>query len=232
MNNAKVSHYKNAPQIFGLLLDFLFPAGETIKRFENISADELKRRLPPSEPINEDTVAVFAYSDERVKRLVWEIKYYRNSKIAETVGVLIAEKIKEKIGQSDGQVFQGTRIFSDGQFLLVPVPLTSRRLRERGFNHTELIAKSVLKNLPENFALAPDILRKIRHTPKQSSVENRERRFRNIVGAFEVSEPRLVAGKNVIVIDDVITTGATVAEAKRALFAAGARSVSAFAVAH
>lgn len=226
MNNAKVPHF------FGLLLDFLFPADETVKMSEDVSADELKRRLPPSEPIREDTAAVFAYGDERVKNLVWEIKYYRNAKITETVGTLIAEKIKEKNGQLDGRVFQSARIFSDRQFLLVPVPLTSRRLRERGFNHTELIAKSVLKNLSGNFALAPNILRKIRHTPKQSSIENRGKRFRNIVGAFEVSEPRLVAGKNIIVIDDVVTTGATVAEAKRALFAAGARSVSAFAVAH
>lgn len=230
MNNTRVP--TRVPRFFGPLLDFLFPVEESVRTLENVSANELERLLPPSEPINEDAVAVFAYNDERVKRLVWEIKYYRNAKIAETVGALIAEKIKEKIGQSGGQIFQSTRIFSDRQFFLVSVPLTSRRLRERGFNHTELIAKSVLKNLPENFALAPDILKKIRHTPKQSSIENRERRFQNIVGAFEVSEPRLVAGKNIIVIDDVITTGATVTEAKRALFEAGAKSVRAFAVAH
>ncbi len=226
MNNTKVPHF------FGLLLDFLFPAGESVKTFENVSVDEFKRRLPPSEPINENVAAVFAYSDERVKHLVWEIKYYRNTKIADAVGSLIAEKM---IGGKISAEKFGWKT-SDWQFLVVPIPLTSRRLRERGFNHTELIAKSVLKNLPRNlrvnFALAPEILRKIRHTPKQSSIENREKRFQNIVGAFEVAEPHLVAGKNIVVIDDVITTGATVSEAKRALFEAGAKSVRAFAVAH
>src|SRR3989344_3791317 len=199
MNNTGIPHF------FGLLLDFLFPADESVKIFENVSADEFKRRLPPSEPIVNNGVTgattLFAYSDERVKRLVWEIKYYRNIKIAEIVGALIAEKIEEelagklgknigeKIWQTDGRQ-SDRRFFPDEQILVVPVPLTSRRLRERGFNHTELIAKSVLKNLPGNlpgnsaakFALAPDILIKIRHTPKQSSIENRGKRFQNIVG--------------------------------------------------
>lgn len=205
----------------GAALDFLFPASEMVKTFEDTSASNLLRLLPASEPSGEFS-ALFAYCDERVKNLVWEIKYYRNQKVTETVGALMAEKIQK--------MFTGK---SSAHFL-VPIPLTAKRLRERGYNHTELLAQSILKNLPENFVLAADVLKKIRHTPKQHSLENRDDRFINIAGAFEVPAAMIASVKNqrVIIIDDVVTTGATVNDATRALFSAGAQSVTVYAVAH
>lgn len=218
----------------GIALEFLFPADESVRAIENTSSDELLRTLPASEALDEIST-LFAYSDERVKNLVWEIKYYRNQKITDSVGALLAEKIKAEINPQQkphSASRSDSHLAPAEQFFLAPIPLTSRRLRERGYNHTELLAKSILKNLPENFTLATDILKKIRHTPKQSSIENREERFTNIVGAFEVSKPELVRNQNILIIDDVVTTGATVNEAKRVFLSAGAKSMRTFAVAH
>ena len=60
---------------FDLTLDFLFPASDSIKKIEQTSAAELMRTLPRSEPSHTDVCTLFAYRDEKVKHLVWEIKY-------------------------------------------------------------------------------------------------------------------------------------------------------------
>lgn len=205
----------------------MFPTNDAVKILERASANILLEQLPKSKPINDACIAIFAYQDEQVKNLIWEIKYYRNLKVTETVGQLLAEKILHsvKILNIDEEILQ---------FYLVPIPLTNKRLCERGYNHTELIAKSTLKNLPSNFTLASDFLNKIRDTPKQNSIEDRADRFKNIVGAFSVprTNPDIVRGKNILLIDDVVTTGATVGEAKRVLIGAGAKNVLAFVVGH
>ncbi len=231
--NTNTGALKSMKSAVGQVLGFLFPSEESVRKFEAAPAEELVKILPASEPIQTvnkvriQANALFAYSDEGVKNLVWEIKYYRNEKIADVVGELIAERIKKVLIQ-----IYGERGFSVEQFFLVPIPLTNRRLRERGFNHTVMLAQSILKYLPENFELAGSFFEKIRHTPKQSSIEDRIQRFENIVGAFRVPNPESVIGKNIIIIDDVITTGATVAEAKNVLENAGVRNVQIFAIAH
>lgn len=201
-------------------LDFLFPKANHVETIEKNSAEELLRTLPASEVMINDIYSLFAYGDERVKHLVWEIKYYRNQKITNAVGSLLASRIRSMLKDDQEKYF------------LVPIPLTSKRLKERGFNHTELIARSIMKHLPENFKLATNILQKIKHTPKQSSIENREDRFHNLTGAFVVQNSELVKDKNIIVIDDVTTTGATILEVKKVLVGAGAKSVRSFVVAH
>lgn len=209
------------------ILDFLFPAHEGVKKIEGMGAGDLVRLLPASTPsmdaklAHADTTTIFSYSDERVKKLVWEIKYYRNQKITDTVGALIAEKIIDATSSLPGE-----------KFFLVPIPLTRERLRERGYNHTELLAKASLTYLPKNFELAADFLKKVRHTPKQSSIESRDKRFLNIAGAFTVPRPEFLQDKHIQLIDDVVTTGATTAEAKRVLISAGAKTVRIFAIAH
>lgn len=214
-------------KILKTALEFLFPAEESVRKIESMAAEDLVRLLPTSNAADDiksapaDTTTVFSYSDERVKHLVWEIKYYRNQKITDTVGVLIAEKIIDATSSLPGE-----------NFFLVPIPLTRERLRERGYNHTELLAKAILTHLPKSFKLASDFLKKTRHTPKQSSIENRHERFSNIAGAFAVPRPEFLQNKHILLIDDVVTTGATTAEAKRVLISAGAKTVHIFAVAH
>lgn len=207
-----------------ILLDFIaeaiFPTDEQVEQIERSSKDSLIQTLPTAENPPPRCFAIFNYSDERVKNLVWEIKYYRNTKVAGIAGQLIAERI---LAQTAG---------NRERFLLVPVPMTNKRLKERGFHHTELLAKAILKNLPPYFELANDLVKKTKQTPNQSSIESFEERSRNIAGAFVVSKPEKANRANIIVIDDVITTGATATEAMRVLSLAGARNLATFAIAH
>lgn len=204
----------------GLALDILFPPDESLVSISDASAEDLASSLPKSQEIGSLNFALFAYSDERVKNLVWEIKYYKNLEITETVGKILAKKIEN--------YFENT----EQEILVIPVPQTDKRQKERGFNHTELIAKSVCKNLSKKFVLDSNLISKVRNTPKQSSLENRKERLDNLVGAFELKMHEQISGKEVVIIDDVITTGATVGEMRKLLVSAGINKVVAFAIAH
>ncbi len=103
--------------------------------------------------------------------------------------------------------------------LLVPVPLHPRRLQARGFNQALLLAQA-FPMLP----LAREALVRLRHTRPQVGLNPRERRD-NVQGAFAVPDQTLVKGKNILLVDDLLTTGATVQECARVLKKAGALRV-------
>jgi len=117
-----------------------------------------------------------------------------------------------------------------GKLLLVPVPLHSCRRRSRGFNQAELIARAALKRLPHELEFAPGMLVRGRETISQVGL-SREERIENMRGAFRVSDRSRVKGRNVIVVDDVMTTGTTLSECARVLKQAGAEKVWAATVA-
>lgn len=111
---------------------------------------------------------------------------------------------------------------------LVPVPLHLKRLRERGFNQAVLLARACTPLASRQ--LRTGALRRIRPTPPQIHRTPTER-FKNVSGAFQVPRPREVTGKDIMLIDDVFTTGATVNECARTLKKAGAGRVLVFTLA-
>jgi len=111
---------------------------------------------------------------------------------------------------------------------IVPVPLHPRRLRRRGFNQCVLLASPLARSL--RIPLLRDAALRLRDTPPQSSA-GRDRRRTNLRGAFAVREPGRVAGRSVLIVDDVTTTGATVDALAGALLRSGAAHVSAFTLA-
>jgi ComF family protein len=106
--------------------------------------------------------------------------------------------------------------------LILPVPLHPQRLRERGFNQSLLLARRLSRkhSIPLNFTA----LQRSRSTRPQAEVSGSERRT-NVRGAFLVQQPEAVAGRRVLLVDDVFTTGATVRECAKVLIRAGARWV-------
>ncbi|MBI5585880.1 MAG: ComF family protein [Deltaproteobacteria bacterium] len=112
--------------------------------------------------------------------------------------------------------------------VLIPVPLHLKRLRERGFNQVVLLSRAC-RDLPSK-KLKPRALRRIRPTASQIHLTPAER-LKNVAGAFQVSRPGEVAGKEIMLIDDVYTTGATVNECARTLKKAGAERVTVFTLA-
>jgi len=114
---------------------------------------------------------------------------------------------------------------------VVPIPTTKSSLRKRGYNQTSLIAKCLEDQKKERFQIL-DILKKRRGVKKQTDVKERKKRIENMRNAFMVSDVDAAHGKNILIIDDIITTGATAREAMRTLQNAGARNVYFVAIAY
>lgn len=102
------------------------------------------------------------------------------------------------------------------------VPLSRRRLRKRGYDQAELLAKLIAKHLGQRPAR---LLKKLRDTPPQSRTGSAEKRRANIAGAYACLRPALVQGKRILLVDDIVTTGATLSEAAKVLKKAGAKEV-------
>jgi ComF family protein len=116
----------------------------------------------------------------------------------------------------------------EGEALLIAVPLYKGKQRQREFNQSEMIARATLKRLPEASAqklkLADDALVRLRDTRSQTGLTRHQRR-ENMRGAFAVKDAALVAGRDIIVVDDVLTTGTTAAECARVLRRAGGKKI-------
>jgi len=112
--------------------------------------------------------------------------------------------------------------------LVVPIPLHRTRLRERGFNQAELLARIVAEHF--SIALVKNSLKRVKLTRSQTDLSETERR-KNVKGAFQARDKMIFRDKEILLVDDVYTTGATVGEAARVLKKAGAKDIYVFTLA-
>jgi ComF family protein len=173
------------------------------------------RTFPPR--FVEASAAAARYEEGPVRDLVLSVKFGRKVHVAHTIGNILAQRIT-------------TRALITPDTIVVPAPLARGRARERGFNQAEELARRIARRL--SLMLETRLLRKIRATPAQATLP-KEKRRENLVDAFACN-PKVAqryAGRRVLLIDDVITTGATVSECARTLHAAGLGPVRAAAFA-
>jgi ComF family protein len=156
-----------------------------------------------------------SYENEIGRSLVHTLKFNYIQDAAVVLGRFLWE-----YATSVGLDFQET--------LLIPIPLTAERNRERGFNQAVLIAE-VFGKLSGQIVLR-GTLQRLSSSKPQSEMENHEERWKNVHGAFGIKSEEIIKGKRIVLIDDVTTSGATLYEASKTLRNAGARSVIALAV--
>jgi ComF family protein len=149
----------------------------------------------------------FARFGGAIANALRRFKYEERADLARPLGNLLRRAVQDAGIQAD---------------LVVPVPLHPRRLAERGYNQAALLARSVADQLHAPFA--PRALERQRQTAQQARL-GREERLANMAEAFDVRDKRLVEAKSVIVVDDVLTTGATLLACRQALIRAGAKQV-------
>jgi ComF family protein len=153
----------------------------------------------------------------RMKAAIHALKYERLYPAARGLGRMLADAIAQLAGEAPGEM------------LVIPVPLHRAKYTDRGFNQARVLAEQALgflhKSHPEwRLTLASSTLMRLRATDSQAGLTPHQRRL-NVRGAFTVSDKEAVAKKHVLLIDDILTTGATARAAARVLMGAGAASV-------
>lgn len=160
-------------------------------------------------------VAPFTYANPVIRELIHLLKYSGAKEVADDLGGWVARAVR----------LYAIQVPEDA--LLVPIPLHVNRLRARGFNQAEVIARAMGKQL--NISVDTSLLARTAHRKPQTGMKKREERVSNAAGIYKVAGN--VPAKTLILIDDVSTTGATLEEAATALKQAGAKQVWAFVVA-
>ena len=154
------------------------------------------------------------YYKDNVRNSVLRFKFSNAQHYAQPYGQLLGMHI--------------LKTFPEGFDLVTWVPTGNKRIKKRGYDHARLLAAAVATELGVS---ATPLLHKIRQTPPQSSLSTFEQRRKNVADAYAVTDAALLKGKRILLLDDVITSGASCAECSKELRKAGAKSVFCAAIA-
>ena len=156
--------------------------------------------LPTAFPVVKAAAFIYYIPDSEEASVVKHFKYGHDSWAAIYCGYLMARQI---ITDSD---------FFNGIDCLVPVPLSKKRLRERGYNQTEMLCKGIKKALdergPNQCEIITDALVRVSFVQSQTMLSHWQRSV-NVSNVFRLEHPEMLTGKHVLIVDDVVTTGAT-----------------------
>ncbi len=213
---------------FNFLLRLFFPRRCVMCRHEGSYVCQICRPHLPTKTnfFEEGIYTLFEYDQPAIKRLLWLLKYRGIRDIAPLLGNLLYEQFLEEIADIKQLTSQNEKI------ILVPIPLSLKRLRARGFNQSATIAQALAAADPTSFQLEETVLTKIRETPTQVSVRKRADRLANLKGAFSLANPEKLKNRIVIILDDVATTGATLAEATKTVSLAHPLKILKMVIAH
>jgi ComF family protein len=212
--------------ILNILLDLIFPnrclgCGQN----GNYLCPSCLQDLPLAEKPEYDFIySVFNYRDKTVKNAIWTLKYRGRFSIAQILAQAMSGKLLEEL--ADLEMMEN---FTEP--LVIPIPLFNKRLKERGFNQAEILARELVK-LNSRLNLCRNVLNKTKETPNQARIRDKTERLKNLRDCFEIHNSDIIDGRNIILIDDVSTTGATLSEAKKTLERSGAKKVIALTLAH
>lgn len=206
------------PTLFTTLLDLVLPPPADTRIVREASIEHLRAHYAPR-PVNEATV-LLSFRVPLVRALIHEAKFRGNPRAVTLLAELLAQHF-------------GTTVPAENAAqcpVLIPIPLSPKRLRERGYNQVTRVAHEAARHA-QNIILREDLLARTRHTPPQTSLTRAERHH-NLSGAFTAKSGDLPLHTRLILLDDVATTTATLRAGVAALNAAGFTHIEALALAH
>lgn len=145
--------------------------------------------------------------EKDVQRLLLDVKFHNNRWIEKFFAEMLYDTYMENHLDAD---------------VIIPVPISKEREKERGYNQSYLLAKPLAQML--NLPLLTDVIIKTKDNKRQSSLTAKERR-ENVLGVYQLLDSKQVKGKKVLVVDDILTTGSTLSEISHKLKSAGAAAV-------
>jgi len=154
-------------------------------------------------------VSVFPYHS-KARQILLNLKFHGGRGLAPSIGYAMADMLA------------ASNLADKPGWLFCAVPMTPAKVKQRGYNQSELLAKAAARWLGMEYA--PGLLAKTRETPAQHGLP-REERLTNLRGAFAAATPELICGRNIVLCDDICTTGVTLREAARALREAKAAEI-------
>ncbi len=198
------------------ILDVVFPPSADEKLIRNLHNAVYIEKLHPQELENEIT-ALTSFKDPHIRAAIHLLKFHRQSHALSLLASVLAHYLET---------------LPKTPYILIPIPLSYKRSLERGYNQCELLAKAGTTRIP-HISVRTDILKRVRHTEKQSSLGRNERK-ENLRNAFVLtaSGKKVVEQKHIIILDDVTTTGSTLTEAKAACVGTDAASITCIALSH
>lgn len=212
---------------YNTILEALFPISPEEREVLNMDLEQSFNLLPRANrsPIPE-ACGIFSYKDERTRKLIWSIKYKKSIKGSAIAGYAINQIVQKYLKAAS-------------PIVIIPMPITNRRKRERGFNQCELIANEIEKlNTDHLIIIAKDILIRKVHISRQT-MKGRDERLKSARDIFVVNNEaieKLAIDKSqnylVLIIDDVITTGSTILDAVNTLRKTGLEKTFGLSVAH
>jgi ComF family protein len=202
--------------------NFLVPESARIQKLLEIDPWHLKRLLPASPVRIKDVLVLFSYQNSIVRLIVKSIKYKNNSNLRKRIATYFYEEIIEML--PDLILFEGNLP------ILIPMPMSRKEKASRGFNQCEEICLEISRLAQGEIESINKALNKIRETRRQTTLD-RTARLSNVTDSM-LANSQIVENQTIIVVDDVYTTGATMAEARRALKLAGAKRVINIFIAH
>ncbi|MCS6822620.1 MAG: phosphoribosyltransferase family protein [Microscillaceae bacterium] len=182
----------------------------TFTDFQNKDTD-LRKVFGTRVPNMEYALAYLKFSKRgKVQAILHHLKYNHSPELGEVLGRWFGQLLFEA---NFNTVFD----------LIIPVPLHPSKLKKRGYNQSEVFAKGLSQTL--QLPYQNDVLIRTKATETQTK-KNRLERLQNVANVFEVVQPQIVQNKHVLVVDDVVTTGATLEACLLALIEAGCAKVS------
>ena len=218
-------------RFFDLFLSLIFPQSESERLFQEklrVTTPESLLQIArlTSELPQKRMFSALNYREPIVREIIWHLKYKHQKNLSGLLANCLYPLLLEEL--SEKKLFENFR-----DPILIPIPISKSRYRERGFNQSELIAREMsLIDSHQHFEININVLYRVKDSEHQARIKDKRLRTLNSKDAFAVRNASAISKRNIILFDDVITSGATTLSAKQELLKAGARKIIIVSVAH